>query len=287
MDPEILEAVAGRRLPQGRLLPRGGSGQHTAHQRGSLGEFREHRAYLSGDDLRHLDWRVAARTGAYCVRQYDDEANRVLHLLVDVSGSMDFGSSLQRRKHQVATKLALALSWLALRQGDAVGLQFAGDGDLPSCRPQAHPSHFSRLAGLLGATSPEGPTRLVNGLRRLQAQRLQPGCLVVLTDLFDPDPQLLPCLAQFAGGSHDVAVLQVLDPQETTFALPAPVQLHSMEDKQTVFVDPLRSQKSLQQAMQQRLTLQRDGLRRAGIWHQQLFCQHPLRRLLADFLGRR
>src|SRR3954449_537938 len=121
LDPRTLAQVRGLEL-QARLVVEGYlSGQHRSPHHGFAVEFSQHREYVPGDDLKHIDWKVYGRTERYYLKQYEQDTNFVCWLLLDVSESMRYGSG-PVSKHAHATLAAAALAYLVVQQADAVGL---------------------------------------------------------------------------------------------------------------------------------------------------------------------
>ena len=142
------------------------SGKHRSTHKGGCTDFAEFRPYATGDDIRLLDWRHYARTDRYYVKRYDDETNLQALLIVDASGSMNFGLSTVS-KWRYAQMAAASLAHLLLRQRDSVGLAIVGSQLLDFVKPQPRASHLPRLLDLLGAAQPAGPSNLPDVLCRI------------------------------------------------------------------------------------------------------------------------
>jgi uncharacterized protein (DUF58 family) len=214
------------------------AGMHRSLRRGTSIEFSEHKLYSPGDDVRHIDWRAFAKTDRYHVKQFEDETNLTLELLVDHSGSMAFHSDGLPAKLDYARTLAGALSYLALRQGDATGLfGFASDVtvELP---PRATSSHLMEVLGRLATLEARGPTGVASCLDRFSQSRRRRSVVFVVSDLFDPDPALPAALRRLAARRHDVTLLHLLDPAELNFPYESPAQFASLEDDRRIFVHP-------------------------------------------------
>lgn len=220
-DHPYLNLAAMEALRQVRLRPRGMAegafgGPHKSHYRGTAVEFADYREYTPGDDIRLVDWKVFARTDRHYVRLYDAERNLLTYLLVDKSGSMDFAGAVRQtpRKFDHAAKLAAALGYMVVREGDEVGLSLAGaggDNDLP---PGATWQHLRRVLELLGRTKPEGRTELGPRLEQLFARAKRRGVLIILSDFLGASPQVWKGIDLFRRSRFDVIVFQVVHPEE-------------------------------------------------------------------------
>ncbi len=282
---ELAQAVAGLHLWPRDGRGSGSGGQHFSLQPGQQGSFREYRPYLPGDPLRRLDWRAFAKTEKYFVRLHHDEQPQPLTLLLDASGSMGFGSALSGSKLQVAARLALCIAWLALRQGDAVGLQLAAADAPQGGAPSHHAGAWAALQATLARLQPGGRAQLSAAVTRLLAQRSSSGLVVVLSDLLDDDAGLLPALAALQKRGHVVRAVQVLDPQELDLSLEGPGVLQDMEGDASLFVDPLRHRGRYRQALQALLDDRRRALHSCGIPLTLARTDQPLRELLRQLLA--
>jgi uncharacterized protein (DUF58 family) len=214
------------------------AGMHRSQRRGASIEFSEHKLYSPGDDVRHIDWRAFAKTDRYHVKQFEDETNLTLELLVDHSGSMAFASPGLPSKLDYGRTLAGALSYLALRQGDATGLTlFSGEGseELPA---RATSTHLLEILRRLVSAAPQAETRLRGALDQFAQRHRKRSLVILLSDLFDPDPELTAAFRRLAAQRHDVAVLHLLDPAEVNFPYENPSLFVSMEDPRRLFVHP-------------------------------------------------
>src|SRR3974377_995195 len=150
-----------------RLRPRGQAegtvaGPHKSHFRGTAVEFADYREYVAGDDIRLVDWKVFARTDRHYVRLYDAERNLLTYLVVDKSGSMEFAGEVHRTtsKLEHAARLAAALGYLVVGEGDEVGVALPDTTLHAHLPPSASWAHLNRLLDSLGRARPEGRTDL-------------------------------------------------------------------------------------------------------------------------------
>src|SRR3954451_18211648 len=166
LDAQVLARLANVPLFSRRPMQGSVSGRHPSPHRGSSVEFAEYRKYVPGDDLRRLDWRVFGRTDRYFVKEFEADTNLRCCVVLDTSGSMGFGST-GVTKIEYARKLAGALGYLAVQQGDAVGLACIAKGVVRSLPPSRSPAHLRTFFDPLERASPEGETRLPAVLHEL------------------------------------------------------------------------------------------------------------------------
>ncbi len=214
------------------------SGRHASPHRGASVEFAEYRKYVPGDDLRRLDWRVYGRTDRFYVKEFEADTNLRMMLVVDTSGSMDFGS-VGQTKLEYARRLAAALSYLAIQQGDAVGIACIANRILHNIPPKRNPAHLTTLFDTLEKANPSGSTELAGLLHELAETVRQRALVVILSDLF-VDPALLrDCFEHLRFRKHDVSVFHLLDPEELGFQFQRPTRFLDMEGGTAIFAEPM------------------------------------------------
>ncbi|MEZ6057880.1 MAG: DUF58 domain-containing protein [Planctomycetaceae bacterium] len=212
------------------------SGSHRSPYLGSSTEFAEHREYSPGDDPRNLDWRVFARQDRYCVKQYVEETNLRATILLDSSASMryqgDAASSLggvQLSKFDYAKYIAAMLSFLFVRQGDAVGLiQF--DTEVRSQLPaRGSAGHLRRVLQALDAAIPENASDAPSALHEAAERIPCRGIVILLSDLLSDTQDLMQALHHLRYQKHEVVVFQILTEEELTFPFRDAVQFRDLE----------------------------------------------------------
>ncbi len=216
-----LNLAAMEALRSVRLHPRGAAegtfaGPHKSHFRGTAVEFADYREYSPGDDIRLVDWKVFARTDRHYLRLYDAERNLLTYLVVDKSGSMEFSGAVTRTppKLEYAARLAAALGYLVLREGDELGLSLV-DARLHNHLPAAASwSQMSRVLDSLGNARAEGKTDLGACLEQVFAQTKRRGVLAVMSDFLDTDARFWKAVDLFRSSRFDVMLFQIVHPEE-------------------------------------------------------------------------
>ncbi|MFA7343421.1 MAG: DUF58 domain-containing protein [Terrimicrobiaceae bacterium] len=196
------------------------SGHHRSPQKGSSVEFAEYRAYQPGDDLRRVDWRLYGRTDRLHVKQYEEETQLRVFVVLDTSGSMDFQSREKvMRKIEFARIVIAALALLARRQGDAFGLGIAGAELRGFLSARSSVSHWRSFIGKLEVVSPAGKASLATALLDL-AEVVPPRSMIVIaSDFYEETPRLENALRRLRYDHHDLIGAHVLDPVELDFDL--------------------------------------------------------------------
>ena len=237
LDPGALGRLAGLSLFARRPMQGNVSGRHSSPHRGASVEFAEYRKYVPGDDLRRLDWRAYGRTDRFYVKEFEADTNLRCCLVVDTSGSMGYGSG-ETTKLEYAHRIAGALAYLAIQQGDAVGLSCVADGIVREIPPRRNPVHLMHLYDAMEGAEANGPTRLVDVLHEIAETIRQRALIVVLSDLFVPPDSLRACFEHLRFRKHDVAVFHLLDPQELAFRFQRPTRFVDREGGAAVFAEP-------------------------------------------------
>lgn len=195
-------------------------GQHRSPQKGSSVEFAEYRNYQFGDDLRRVDWRLYGRTDRLHVKQFEEETQLRIFLVLDTSASMDFRSRPTAMSKIEFARLALAaLGLVAQRQRDAFGLALAGPELTDFLRPKASIAHWRTFVGKLETVRPGGRTSLAKTLESLAELIPARSMVIIASDFYDDLETLEPALRRLRYDHHDLIGLHVLDPQEIDFDL--------------------------------------------------------------------
>jgi uncharacterized protein (DUF58 family) len=237
LDPPAIARLAGVPLCARRPMQGSVSGRHPSPHRGASIEFAEYRKYVPGDDLRRLDWRVYGRSDRFYVKESEADTNLRCCLVLDASGSMDFGT-VGVTKMEYARKIAGTLSYLAAQQGDAVGLFCVADGVMQSIPARRNAAHLTHVFDVLGRTRPDGRTRLGPVLHELAETIEQRALVVIVSDLFVEPEELRVCFEHLRFRRHDVAVFHLLDPRELRFDFHRPMRFLDMEGGPSVFAEP-------------------------------------------------
>jgi uncharacterized protein (DUF58 family) len=213
------------------------SGLHRSPRKGFSVEFADFRPYQPGDDLRYVDWKIAARADRWVVKQYEEETNLRATLILDVSRSMDWrGAPAEQRltKRAYAEQLVAALALLLLRQRDAVGLIRFDDALRTSIPPRARTTQWRRLLAALAEPAGGRDSDLATALAQAGRLVTRRGMVILLSDLLVDVEAALPALRALRAAGHDVTVLHIMDPAERTFTLSGEARYADPETELTV-----------------------------------------------------
>ncbi len=237
LDPVVLSKLAALPLFARRPMQGTVSGRHPSPHRGSSVEFAEYRKYVPGDDLRRLDWRAYGRSDRYFIKEFEADTNLRCCLVVDTSGSMNYGSG-DVTKIEYARRIAGVLGTLALQQGDAIGLACVADGVVRNIPPRRNPAHLMAIFDALEHAKPKGETHIAAVLHELAETIRQRALVVILSDLFVEPELLRGCFEHLRFRKHDVAVFHLLDPRELSFTFRRPTRFLDLEGGPSIFAEP-------------------------------------------------
>ena len=237
LDPLVLSRLAALPLFARRPMQGNVSGRHPSPHRGSSVEFAEYRKYVPGDDLRRLDWRAFGRSDRYFIKEFEADTNLRCCLVVDTSGSMNYGSGALT-KIEYARRIAGVLGTLALQQGDAIGLACVAAGVVRNIPPRRNPAHLMAVFDALEQAKPKGETHLATVLHEFAETIRQRALVVILSDLFIEPETLRGCFEHLRFRKHDVAVFHLLDPREINFDFRRPTRFLDLEGGPSIFAEP-------------------------------------------------
>ncbi len=301
LDPSLLAATRGLALAARRLAAGVLPGLHASRQAGLAREFSQYRAYQPGDDPRHVDWKLFARSDRYFVRESEIETAITVRLLLDATASMQHadttGPSVGLRKFDAARLLAAALALLAQSQGDLVGLHAISDGKIVSAPPGQHRQPFERIVRTLEPLEPAG--RWPTDARALDAAlaagpRVSAGAgesreiVVVLSDLHEHGEEIRTALAPLRARRHELLLLHLVGRDEVEFPFHGPVRFEDWETGAVVETDADTARAAWVEGQEQRVRAWRQAWAGGGRFDYARFrLDEPLDRALRAYLLRR
>ena len=207
------------------------SGLHRSPHKGFSVEFKEHRAYVRGDETRRIDWKVFGKTDRLYIREYEEETNLRCTILLDTSGSMGYCGSRAKgmSKHDYAVRLTACLAYLMLGQQDSVGLVTFDKQVRRYIPPRSKATHLQAIVDELARSSPQFETELGQVFHELVPKVRRRGLLTVVSDLFGNVDELLNALAHFRHAKHEMILFQIWDPDELDFPFRQWTQFQSLE----------------------------------------------------------
>lgn len=237
LDPRELSKISRLEI-RARLIVEGFiSGVHRSPYRGASVEFAEHREYVPGDDIRHIDWKVYGRSDRYYIKQYEEETNLRTQLILDASESMKFGSH-EMTKLDYGRTLCAALAFLILKQRDAVGAFVFDEGIRVQVPTSTNPTHLRNLVGALASEPGQDATNLGEVLARVGDRIKSRSMMILVTDLFDDVDRVNYGLRRLRHAGHEVMLFHLMDPQELTFPFQRMTLFEGMEGYEDLLANP-------------------------------------------------
>jgi uncharacterized protein (DUF58 family) len=286
IDPATLMRIKSLQL-RARIVVQGFlSGLHRSPHHGFSVEFSEYRQYAPGDDPRHLDWRLFARTDRYYIKRFQEETNLRCHLLVDLSQSMGYGS-IAYTKVEYARTAAATLAYFLSTQRDATGL-VTFDQQIAEYVPARYrPGHLHRLMVCLERAVAGTSTDLSAPLEQIAATVRKRGMVVLISDLLSDTAMLRTRLGYLRSQGHEVVIMRVLDPAEVDFDFARPATFVDMESGRDLYIDPHAARADYQRRFADHAAEIEKICRELGIGLHRLVTSQPLELTLFDFLQSR
>ena len=283
LSPTVVAAIDDLELAARLVVEGMRTGGHRSPFHGFSTEFRQHRPYRLGDDLKHLDWKLYARSDRLYTRQFRETTNLSVLLVLDRSASMEFPDS-GVTKFRYAQVLCAALAYLVSDQGHAVGLMTTEGGKLTYIPPRGGRVHLrsliARLDRLEASNGWDGPQAIARGAQLLQRR----GVVLVVSDFYDDEESMRREMRRAAQRGHDVAMLQVLSADELALPFREHVELEDLETGAVRLVDAARVADAYQVAMRSFLDRCRAAALRDGVDYSLFTTATPLEVALRAYL---
>ncbi len=249
LDPSFISKLNSLEL-RARLVVEGFIvGLHKSPYHGFSVEFSEHRAYMQGDNLKDVDWKVFGKTEKYFIKQYEEETNLRSYIFLDTSNSMAYTSGNNVSKLEYSLTLAAALSYLMIHQQDAVGLTLYSEKINKFLPPKSSRAYLQEILKNLANVNASEKTNTAESLSEAAEKIKRKGLVIIISDLFDEINSVLKALKHFSYKKNEVIVFQVLDPMEKTFSFGKDAIFKDLETGDELTTQPYQIQKAYREAM--------------------------------------
>lgn len=291
------------------------AGMHKSPYHGFSVEFAEHRQYMPGDDLKHLDWKILAKTDRYYVKRFEEETNLKSYILVDISKSMDFSSSkfegtakpgknffkkfFSSQSHkenaesknitklEYASHLAASISYLMLLQRDAISLTTYDTSIRSYIPPHSTKANLRLILRDLDNIQSMNRTGTAKCLNEIADKIKRRGLVIILSDFFDNQDEVINALKHFRYNKNEVIMFQILDPLELTFLEGNPVTLKDMETHEEMFSQPFAMQKAYQETIKEFIERYKSECRKNEIDYNLISTSQSFDSALLNYLNKR
>jgi uncharacterized protein (DUF58 family) len=290
LDPETINRAEALGLHARYVVEGYMAGEHKSPFRGFAVEFTQHREYVPGDDIRHLDWKVLGRTDRYYLKQYEQETNYVANIVLDGSESMKFGSvgrqgGAKVTKLQYGKALAACLSYLILHQRDAVAVGVFDTAMRTYLPRTGNLASIHNIMATLAAFDPKSQTNIAQVLHELAGQIRRKGITILISDLFDDEEKVLRGVQHLRFGGSEVIVFHLLDPYELEFPFQGLVEFDGLEVVEKLMSRPKEIRKSYLKELEGFRTRIREGCERQNSHYVLVNTAQPLHEMLGAYLA--
>jgi len=287
LQPDVVAKLSNMELVA-RLVVEGFiTGLHKSPYHGFSVEFAEHRQYMPGDEIKHLDWKIYGKTDRYYIKQFEEETNLKAYIIVDASKSMAFASGGRISKLEYASYITAALAQLMIQQRDAVGLTVYDESIRTHLPPHATKSYLREILRQLEVTKAGNKTGTANALHEVAERIKRRGLVIILSDLFDEPSTVMSALRHFRHKKNEVIVMQILDPLERSFAFGRDAIFKDLETTEELTTQPWHIQKAYQESMNAFVASYKRACRENNIDYVLLDTATPFDVALLEYLHKR
>lgn len=283
LDPATLASISSIDLVARTVVDGFVAGLHRSPAFGFSQEFAEYKAYTPGDDLRHMDWNVFARTEKAFLKRFWGETNSQLLLLLDASASMSFGAS-PTSKLEYSRFLAASLAYMAHLQRDAAGIIIFDDEVRDYIPPSSRQGQLMRLLHAIGHAEPGRSTDFAKPFLHFQQFLKRRGMVVVISDFYDDPETVIHNIEPLRFHGNDVVLFHVVDAREIDPGFSDPVLLEDLETRTTIEVSPEYARNEYRQRFSAHGEALRAFAQRAGLDYCLMNTSRPLDQGLREYL---
>jgi len=286
LDPSVLAGLSNLEL-RARVVVEGFlSGLHKSPNRGFSVEFNDYRHYQRGDDMRHVDWKLYARSDKLYIKQYEDETNVRCVILLDTSASMAYSSGGISKLNYGIT-LASALSYFIMRQRDAVGL-ITFDDEIRNYLPaKCRQPHLMQILRTLAQVESGKKTDVVQPLTNLAASLNKKSFVILISDMLDDEERIINTLQNLRGMGNDVITFQIMDDAELNFPFNEASEFIDMEDDESYITSPAAIRNAYLENLNEFLSYCRKQCQSSGVDYCLLNTAEPLDEALSNYMAKR
>jgi uncharacterized protein (DUF58 family) len=286
LHPEAIRRISSMELRARNIVEGFLSGMHRSPYFGQSVEFVQHRQYVPGDDLRHIDWKVWGRQDRLVIKQYEEDTNLRCTLLVDASASMSYGRGALNKFDYAAT-IAACLAYLSLRQQDSVGLTLF-DNEIRTKLPwRSSRSHLNTIYRSLQQSKPADKTDLAKVFLEINDSYPKRSLMVIASDFLGSEKESLQGLAALRSAGHDILVFHIMDDDELDFPFNDPTRYEGMESIDTLTCNPRALREGYLESLQRFLDRVRHACASARIDYQLVRTSRPVDAALSAYLSAR
>jgi uncharacterized protein (DUF58 family) len=286
LDPQVLARAEALGMKARQVVEGLRVGDHKSPYKGFSVEFVQHREYVPGDDIRHIDWKSYGRSERYTIKQYEQETNYIAHVLVDNSNSMRYGAG-ETNKLEYAKLLAASLSYLIVRQRDSVSLRIFNARWAAELPASGQLGHIHAVTHTLEETQPRDRTRIGPLLDEVADRVGRRGLVFVISDCLDDVDTTLAGLRHLRYRGHEVILFHVLHRDEVEFPLDGNIRFVGLEGFEELMTRPHLLRPASLRVVNRYLERMQRGCDGSGVDYVRMVTSRPLVAALGEYLVRR
>lgn len=286
LHPEAIRRIGRLEIRARHIVEGFLSGLHRSPYFGQSVEFLQHREYVPGDDLRHVDWKVWAKQDRLYIKQFEEDTNMRCTMLVDVSHSMQYGSG-PLNKYEYSATVVASLAYLLLRQQDAVGCVSFDDGIRAKVPVLSKQNHLNSIIRAMEINKPKEKTDLYAVMREVAESYPRRGMMILVSDMLGDVEAMLTGLRLLRQRGHDVMVFHVMDDDELDFPFSGPTRFEGLEIPEHLNCNPRALREGYMEALNSFLGEVKLGCAKNGIDYALIRTSAPLDAALSAYLSNR
>jgi uncharacterized protein (DUF58 family) len=289
LEPALIEQLTQLQFAARSVVEGSATGLHRSQLKGASIEFRQHRAYVPGDEPRRLDWRVLARTDRPFIKEYDEETNLRCLLMLDCSGSMAYGraSATTLNKFEYAARLCASLAYLMLAATESVGMAALGEGLSQWLPPRSGSRQLSRITIGLDRAAPRGRIELKRSTEEAASRLGRRAVVILISDFFSPPTLIRDSLARLRHDRHELICLRILHPDELEFPFQTWSRFHGLEGERPALCEPAVMRAAYLANFDRHSRALRQAFQSVSAEFHQFVTDRPLIDSVTDFLRQR
>ncbi|MBK7378111.1 MAG: DUF58 domain-containing protein [Ignavibacteriales bacterium] len=262
-------------------------GLHRSPYHGFSVEFTQHRPYMQSDSPKDIDWKVYGKTEKFFIKQYEEETNLRCYILLDISKSMSYGSPSNISKIEYAKTLAASLSYLMVKQQDAVGLTLYSDRIVKTIPPKSTKTYLQEILKSISLAETSDKTNTAFCLGNIAEKISKKGLVIIISDLFDEPKSVISALKHFRYKKNEVIVFQILDPIERSFDFQKDSIYKDLETGEEMTIQPYQIQKAYRESMREFISKIKKDCLNANVEFNLLETSTPFDKALFSYINKR
>ncbi|KAA3617468.1 MAG: DUF58 domain-containing protein [Calditrichaeota bacterium] len=262
------------------------TGLHKSPFHGFSVEFSQHRPYMQGDSLKHIDWKVFARSDRYYIKQFEEETNLRCSLLLDISSSMNYKSN-DISKLEYASVLTASLAYLMLKQRDATGLMLFDESIKKELPVKSVPVYIKDIILALSEVKTGNDTNITHALHSIAERIKRRGLIIIISDLLDDPQKVLSGLKHLRYNKHEIIVFHIVDDQEIDFDFKGEFIFEDLENKSKIKADSRYIQQEYLRQIKKHYSFLKNSFYENHIDYIRIRTSEPIESALSDYLLKR